>query len=233
MITSCPLGFSKADLPSPVLCALNEKLMKKLLCIALSIWLTASFSCQKKDEPVPISETVTDFDGNTYKNVKIGNQIWMAENLRTTHTPAGVAIVSFAPNSNEANVAEYGRLYTYADAVAATPTGWHIPTKADFEILINSLGGVAVAGTKLKDASFFAPADPTNTSINESGFSAKGAGYKVGTSIFAFRTYTGYWSEEKTVGATSITYTLGSDRNNIVEESYGHQIGFSVRYIKD
>ncbi len=209
--------------------------MKTPLFIALAILLATSFSCQKKDDPtpVPVSDTVTDFDGNTYKTVKIGDQIWMAENLRTTHTPAGVAIVSFAPNSNEANVAEYGRLYTYTDAVAATPTGWHIPTKADFEILINTLGGAAVAGAKLKDVSFFIPADPTNTDINKSGFSAKGAGYKVGNSIFAFRTYTGYWSEEKTAGATSITYTLGSDRNNVVEELYGHQIGFSVRYIKE
>ena len=209
--------------------------MKTSIFIALAIPLATSFSCQKKDDPTPVavSDTFTDFDGNTYKTVTIGDQVWMAENLRTTHTPAGVTIVSFAPNSDEANVAEHGRLYTYTDAVAATPTGWHIPTKSDFQILVNTLGGADVAGTKLKDASFFAPADPTNPDINISGYGAKGAGYKVGNSIFAFRTYTGYWSEEKTPGATSITYTLGSDRNNIAEETYVHPIGFSVRYIKD
>jgi uncharacterized protein (TIGR02145 family) len=203
------------------------------LLLLLSITFYQCDESEDKATPLEVPENVTDFDGNVYESIKIGNQIWMAENLRTTHTPTGVAITSFAPNSNEVNIAEYGRLYTYTDAVAATPTGWRIPTKADFEILINFLGGADIAGAKLKHESFFAPPDPTNTSVNESGFSAKGAGYKVGSSIFAFRAYTGYWSEEKVVGETSIVYTLGSDRNNLAEEGYSHQLGFSVRYIRD
>lgn len=211
--------------------------MKKKNAISLCVSLILLLTFCQCDEEIPvveeIPEFVTDFDGTVYGNIKIGDQVWMAENLRTTHTPSGTVLVSFAPNNDESKVAEFGRLYTYADAVAATPIGWHIPTKADFEVLINSLGGPSVAGGKLKDISFFLPPDPTNTTINESGFSAKGAGYKVGTSIFAFRTYTGYWTDEKVDDDIMIVYTLGSDRNNLAEEFYGKQIGFSVRYIKD
>lgn len=215
--------------------------MKKLLCITLSILLTAPFSCQKKDEPVPVSETVTDFDGNTYKTVKIGDQIWMAENLRTTHTPAGVALVSFPAGNNEANVAEFGRLYNQLDAEAATPAGWHLPTRADFRKLADFLGGLVVAGAKLKDTSFSTVPPDANAGTNESGFAAKGAGYKTSTGppefqISAVGGFTYFWSEagSGTNRDQAIVYGLMRDQIKLEETGFDRELlWLSVRYIKD
>ncbi len=59
------------DLPSPVLYYFDNNSMKTPLAIALAILSCTSLSCQKKDDPAPVSDTVTDVDGNTYKAVKI------------------------------------------------------------------------------------------------------------------------------------------------------------------
>lgn len=215
--------------------------MKTQLFISLAILLATSFSCQKKDEPVPVPDTVTDFDDNTYKTVKIGDQIWMAENLRTTRTPAGVAIVSFPAGNNEANVAEFGRLYNQLDAEAATPTGWHLPTRADFRKLADFLGGLAVAGAKLKDASFSTVPPDANAGTNESGFSAKGAGYKLSTGpvqnqISAVGAFTYFWGEAGSGFASSEASAYGLRREQIKLEETAFDkelLWFSVRYIKD
>lgn len=102
--------------------------------------------------------TVTDFDGNTYNTVGIGSQLWMAENLRTTHYNEGTLIGTTTPatldisneeypyyqwayDGNESNVATYGRLYTgYIIASEyLCPTGWHVPTDNDWSTLENYL----------------------------------------------------------------------------------------------
>jgi uncharacterized protein (TIGR02145 family) len=71
-------------------------------------------------------------DGKVYKWVKIGNQIWMAENL--AYLPVSG---SYAYNNNEANVPIYGRLYTRIAALTAAPVGWHLPSIAEWETLIS------------------------------------------------------------------------------------------------
>ena len=100
---------------------------------------------------------VTDIDGNEYTTVKIGNQCWMKENLRTTHFPNGVEIEEgttvsdtipyrYAPNGDNSNVADYGYLYNWSAALngaAASnanpsgvqgicPDGWHMPSEAEW-----------------------------------------------------------------------------------------------------
>jgi uncharacterized protein (TIGR02145 family)/uncharacterized repeat protein (TIGR02543 family) len=84
---------------------------------------------------------IRDVDGNVYHEVKIGDQIWMLENLRTTKYRNGTAVdtggIKF-PNGVESNKTKYGILYGSADNNLA-PLGWRIPTKEDFEVLINYL----------------------------------------------------------------------------------------------
>ena len=87
--------------------------LKMLLSIILILGL---FACNKDTEAEEMlfeeTGTVTDVDGNVYNTIKIGDQWWMAENLKVTHTPVGSQIESFLYNNDTAYLKKYGRLYT-------------------------------------------------------------------------------------------------------------------------
>jgi len=118
-------------------------------------------------EQLELSIGVTDVDGNIYKVVKIGNQIWMAENLKTSQTQQGVAIplvtdgtewMNLGDNNTDMaycyqyndldTLAKYGALYTYAAAIEACPTGWHLPSDDDWNELINYITNDGHSGTE-------------------------------------------------------------------------------------
>ena len=143
------------------------------------------------DEP----GTVTDIDGNSYKTVKIGKQIWIAENLKVTHYRNGDSIPNITDNddwantedgaycnydNDEDNVKTYGRLYnwfTVDDKRVLAPKGWHIPTDEEWKELGYYLGRPEVAGGKLKSIGTKGNRDglwetPNVGATNESGFSA-------------------------------------------------------------
>ena len=94
--------------------------------------------------------TVKDIDGNVYKTIKIGDQWWMAENLRVTHDPVGNPITSYFYKDDSLKFGKYGRLYTWQTAMDSSekenargiaPKGWHIPSIADWNELVQYLGG--------------------------------------------------------------------------------------------
>ncbi|MCQ2106213.1 MAG: fibrobacter succinogenes major paralogous domain-containing protein [Fibrobacter sp.] len=76
-------------------------------------------------------------DGQTYKTVQIGNQVWMAENLN--YKTSGSACY----DNEESNCEKYGRLYTWESAKKACPAGWHLPSKEEFERLLYIVGGAS------------------------------------------------------------------------------------------
>lgn len=104
-----------------------------------------------------VENAVSDIDGNVYDAVQIGEQLWMAENLRTTHYADGTEIplgdstvfgtaYRYLPNGNEENVSTCGYLYNYAAAVGTDanvvaqgvcPEGWHVPNDAEWTQLTN------------------------------------------------------------------------------------------------
>ena len=117
--------------------------------------------------PCPGTPTVTDYDGNIYNTVKIGQQCWMKENLRTTHyansvgipfgtTTSSTVAYRYAPNSDTTNVATYGYLYngpaimngaTSSDANPSgvqgiCPSGWHVPSYAEWNQLTNYVSSI-------------------------------------------------------------------------------------------
>ena len=118
--------------------------------------------------PCPGTATITDYDGNTYTTVQIGDQCWMRENLRTTHYANGGSIplgsntstdsttaYRFYPNSNESNVSTYGYLYNWPAVMGGSassnsnpsgvqgicPNGWHVPSHSEWAQLINYVSG--------------------------------------------------------------------------------------------
>jgi uncharacterized protein (TIGR02145 family) len=141
---------------------------------------------------------VTDYDGNVYPTVRIGTQLWMAKNLRTTRLKFGgtIQIVTdntawsnlttpgycWYNNDEAANKETYGALYNWY-TIATTnlcPAGWHVPTDDDWEVLTTYLGGYNIAGDKLKEAGTAHWANPNTGATNETGFSALPGGSRVG-----------------------------------------------------
>ena len=103
-------------------------------------------------------------DGHIYKWVKIGEQVWMAENL-AFKTNTG----SLAYNNSENNV--NGRLYNWETAKQVCPTGWHLPSDEEWSQLTEYLGGEEVAGGKLKEQGTTHWKSPNKGATNASGFS--------------------------------------------------------------
>jgi uncharacterized protein (TIGR02145 family) len=196
--------------------------------------------------------TVTDIDGNTYRTVKIGNQWWMAENLEVTNYRNGDPIPNVSDsaawagqtagaycnyNNDVANVAAYGRLYNWyvmTDSRSMAPEGWHLPSDAEWQTLINYLGGNAAAGWKMKEAGT-AHWLPPNTGTNECGFTALPGGYR-GTLYGIFGdlgNYACFWSTT----AVSSTYgwyrSISYDNPTVDHYDSRKHYGFSVRCVKD
>ena len=110
---------------------------------------TLTDSCKINVLPLPVT---TDYDGNEYHSVVIGQQVWMLENLKTTHYRNGDAIQNAITNkewmnraasycnynNDEANGMKYGRIYNdlaMMDPRQITPAGWHVPTTSDWNAL--------------------------------------------------------------------------------------------------
>jgi uncharacterized protein (TIGR02145 family)/uncharacterized repeat protein (TIGR02543 family) len=124
----------------------------------------------------------------TGRTVKIGNQTWMAQNLDN------VTADSKCYGNSADNCSTYGRLYTWDDALIACPTGWHLPTDAEWTTLTDAVGGLSAAGTKLKSSGWSVyPGNPAST--DEYGFSALPGGRGRGNSEGNFEGVglDGYW----------------------------------------
>jgi uncharacterized protein (TIGR02145 family)/uncharacterized repeat protein (TIGR02059 family) len=155
--------------------------------------------------------TVTDMDNNTYYTVVIGTQLWMAQNLKTTKYRDGSTIPLKTDNTEWANLVTpgycwynndaatyknpYGALYNwYAVSTGVLcPTGWHVPTDADWTVLTDYLGGEAGAGGKLKETGTTHWLSPNTGATNETGFTALPGGKRAINSIYNEIGYNGVW----------------------------------------
>jgi uncharacterized protein (TIGR02145 family) len=216
--------------------------------------------------------TVTDADGNVYQTVKIGNQVWMAENLRVTKYNDGSAVpldtstkawaastpkYCFYNNTADADsIRTYGALYNWhvvspANLKKIAPTGWHVPSDAEWDTLQNGLiaGGYnwdeTIAGNKIAK-SLAAKADWYTfgqggtigcdlTRNNSSGFSALPGGFRDYYGAFNYQSGNGYWwsatQNDANAWARSLTYANDSlCRYNYIYFKY---CGFSVRLVRD
>ena len=211
-------------------------------------------------EPNIKTGTVTDIDGNTYKTVKIGDQWWMAENLKVTHYPDGTVIPQVTDNTGWVNLGEnstddaycfynnnkslgYGALYTYSAAINACPSGWHLPSDNEWkemEIFLgmnesetNNTGFRGTnEGTKLKSEIGW---NNNGYGTNDYGFSALPGGYRYYYDG-SFRNVgdQGYWwtSTEYSKSLASSRF-LNFDNTNIERNNRYKSFGFSIRCVKD
>ncbi len=139
--------------------------------------------------------------GQEYHTVKIGDQCWMRENLNSgnmlteavTATDNGI-IEKHCYGNDPLKCLEYGGLYTWDEMMdystdpgvqGICPSGWHLPTDADFTLLCDYLGGTTQAGGKLKETGNWHWAAPNISGDNESGFRALAAGYMASNGGFS------------------------------------------------
>jgi uncharacterized protein (TIGR02145 family) len=246
---------------------MNKKFYKGLALIAS---LAVMFSACSKDDDSPVNPTtgkttavfnpnvtygsVTDQDGNTYKTVTIGNQTWMAENLRTTRYNDSSTIPNVTDNAAWAalttgayctyhnttdvdTIATYGRLYNWyaINTSKLAPKGWHVATFGEWEALLNYLGGWDVAGGKLKEAGTTHWNSPNTGATNESGFTALPGGNRYYDGRFYKIGYYGDWwssTDDDSVYARNIG--LDNDFTYFYDYVYNFKAdGFSVRCVKD
>lgn len=138
-------------------------------------------------EPTTFScgtSTVRDVDNNIYHTVQIGTQCWMKENMRCTHY---ISTLSGTPTVNEiavvlpAGATNYGYLYNWSSALSGAhgvcPDGWHIPSKAEFQIMMTA------AGLTTTDYQSYTPANLLTTGLWNSSGVVGSPGSTNGTSI--------------------------------------------------
>ena len=176
-----------------------------------------------------ITGSVSDYEGNIYKTVKIGNQWWMAENLKSTKDKNGNSLESLVYGDEET----YGRLYNWNEAIKSAPEGWHVPSNSEWLELIGYLGGTFEAGGKLKHAGTEYWNSPNNRASNSSGFTALPAGESDGHFQF-LGTYAVIWSSSEVAEETYAKYFyLNNEDFRIIEYSYLKSFCYSVRCVKD
>ncbi len=196
--------------------------------------------------------TVGDIDNNIYNTVSIGNQCWTKENLRVSRYNDGTLIpIVTAPTawgslttggrswySNDSTTYEnpYGNLYNwYAvnDSKKLCPTGWHVPTDVEWTTLTETLGGLSVAGGKMKSTGTNYWSSPNTDADNTSGFSALPGGYRGSDGYFIDISYLAvFWSATENV-SSGAWYRMNSDFGNVGRGYDGKAFGASVRCLRD
>jgi uncharacterized protein (TIGR02145 family) len=231
----------------------NWRLINYSLLISC-VLLTLIYSCKKDDN----NNQIKDIDGNVYTSVTIGTQVWMVENLKTTHLNDGTPILnpidgvewpstSIAPaycwyNNDIQNKSIYGALYNFYSVQTGklAPKGWHVASDAEWYTLTTFLGGDAflggewIAGGKMKETGTSHWTTPNTDATNTSGFTALPGGFRISNNVFQDVGDCGYWWT-----STEISYEISAGRwltysdGTLPKLLATPSMGFSVRCIKD
>lgn len=168
---------------------------------------------------------LTDIDGNRYATVRIGTQVWMAENLRVTRTPDGKPIISHFPNQDSTTVRTFGRLYDWQTALSIAPEGWHLPSDEEWNILAMHLG--MSAASKLKDSTHW-------PGMNKTRFSARPAGYWNDSGFDSrFGQTAVFWTSTQQDSHFVWSRTISAQHDTLRRVTQHPQYGFSVRCVKN
>jgi uncharacterized protein (TIGR02145 family) len=194
------------------------------------------------------SGKVTDADGNVYNTVIIGTQCWMKENLKTTKYNDSTAIPNVTDNTAWVQLSTpgycfynndvatykntYGALYNWyaVNTGKLCPAGWHVPSDAEWQVLVDYLGGDHVAGGKLKSTSGWN--SPNTGATNSSGFTALPGGNRGDGSWY--KGYSGtWWSSTEEISTHAWERNLGWNSSDMYKYASGKYDGYSVRCVRD
>ena len=260
-VTSSPAGLTVAGTVSPITVTglTNGTAYTFTVTATNAIGTSSASSASNSVTPSAPSTTVTDIDGNVYNTVTIGTQVWMAENLKTTKYNDGTSIPLVTDATAWTNLSTPGYCWynndaaTYKDPYGALynwytvntgklcPTGWHVPTDAEWTTLTDYLGGESVAGGKLKETGTTHWTTPNTDATNETGFTAFPGGERYSSGIFnGIGNYGNWWSATEVSSADAWYRHLFNDNSSVYRGSLtetvappSRNIGFSVRCVKD
>lgn len=206
---------------------------------------------------------IVDVDGNIYTAVTIGTQQWLVENLKTTKYADGTPIPNLTLdadwiaedgtvghdgaycyyNNDIANKADYGALYNwYAvdNAQGLVPTGWRVPSKADWDALIAYVGGYAIGGGKLKEAGITHWETPNKGAVDLYGFKGLPSGYRKwdngdfeGFTGIGKGQYGNHWTTTQHNATFAYMAALLSQYENVNNSTTYKPYGYAVRCMRD
>ena len=234
--------------------------------IIYKIWLISLYflplaGCEY-DSPQTIDYTgqidsIVDIDGNKYTTIGIGTQIWMQKNLKTTRLSDGTILSLIADNidwrnknintpaycwyDNDSveNKSIYGGLYNFysIETGLLCPTGWHVPSQAEWKTLVDYLGGKEIAGGKLKDYNGNYLVLPDRYIENNFKFHGLPGGFRhPETGEFRNKGFTGCWWANrisKEDDSKALNIFIGKEKIEITEDYGNKHGGASIRCVKD
>lgn len=166
-------------------------------------------------------------DGRVYTFRHIGTQVWMTTNLR--YDTLGSVCYQYFPNF----CASYGRLYHWYTAIRSAPPGWHLPSKDEWQTLINFLGGETVAGGAMKSTSSLWD-NPNTGATNISRFSGLPGGYGGYSGSFGTEGTSGYWWSSTEYNSPNAFYNyLFSHYAGTSLGNWSKSFYLSVRCVRD
>jgi uncharacterized protein (TIGR02145 family) len=220
--------------------------------------ITITISCENNSTAPGIDytgqvDTITDIEGNNYKTIGIGSQIWMAQNLRTTRLNDGTTIPEIINDSiwvklqspglcwyNNDSVKyqkTYGPLYNFyvVNTGSLCPTGWHVPDKSEWKALATFLGGDNVAGGKLKESDGSHWKDPNKCFVNNYSYMALPGGYRRNFSgeFLDIGTMGYWWTSSPESFFIADCFSMSSWDTQLIRFEVNKRKGHNVRCIKD
>jgi uncharacterized protein (TIGR02145 family) len=193
---------------------------------------------------------VLDIDGNVYHTIIIGTQEWLLENLKVSHYRNGDPIPNISDSVDwsilstgaycdfkniAGNSSTYGKLYNwYAvnDSRNIAPTGWHIPSDAEWTVLTTYLGGESVTGGKLREKGN-THWTSVNNADNSSGFTALPGGYRHFDGGYWYLGTNALWWTSTEYNTTNSYARFVSNTDLVTRFFRVKASGFSVRCLKD
>lgn len=198
--------------------------MKIKLCIIILLLTTACSTTKHLSQPNPTDTFTDERDGQVYKWVKIGDQIWMAQNLNY-QLPSG----SFYYNNDPANRAKYGLYYNFQVLGTIAPKGWHVPSDVEWQLL------EATAGMRIENvqgmnyrsdiADAFLPGGETGLNVLYAGWHKQGYFDELGKAAY-------FWTSTQS-GAPVYARMFKRSSSGVYRNRFGIAYAMSVRCVKN
>jgi len=167
-------------------------------------------------------------DGNAYKTVKLNKQTWMAENLNYN------ANGSKCYDNSESNCQKYGKLYDWLTAIESCPSGWHLPSNAEWQVLVDFAGDDEYAGYILKASSGWNDYNgESGNGVDAVGFSALPGGSGNSDGYFNIGDGNSWWSATEHDSTAAYIRIIGYNSANVNRYDSDKSNFSSVRCVQD